>query len=81
MQAKEKPFVLTGTEVALVMKMSLLPIMIQSQIPPEIVAEAAKKLIEKGMLQPENMPTAKDIEEYDKLAEKLGIPTSTYRMS
>lgn len=81
MNTEEKPFFLTGSEVALVMKMALLPIKLQSQISPEVLAEAMTKLIEKGMLQPEDLPTDKDFEEYEKIAEKFGLPAATNIMN
>lgn len=72
---------LTGREVALLTKMAIFPMKVLSQLSPVTIAEATARLIEKGQLQPEDMPSPEDLDEIDALAVKLGLPPDGIKMS
>ena len=48
---------------------------ILSQIPPDVLKKATEKLIENGLLEPEDIPTQEDMEALDRLADRIGIPS------
>lgn len=72
----ERLIALSESESALLSKLSILPIKILSQIPPDVLKQATEKLIEKGLVGPEDIPTQADMEALDKIAERLGLPAT-----
>ena len=67
----ERLIALSESESELLSKLSILPIKILSQIPPDVL----KKATEKRLLEPEDIPTQEDMEALDRLADRIGIPS------
>ena len=71
----ERLIALSESESELLSKLPILPIKILSQIPPDVLKKATEKLIENGLLEPEDIPTQEDMEALDRLADRIGIPS------
>lgn len=71
----ERLIALSESESELLYRLSILPIKILSQIPPDDLKKATEKLIENGLLEPEDIPTKEDMEALDRLADRIGIPS------
>lgn len=71
----ERLVALSASESELLSRLSILPIKILSQIPPDVLKKATEKLIENGLLEPEDIPTQEDMEALDRLADRIGIPS------
>ena len=66
----ERLIALSESESALLSRLSILPVKILSQIPPDVLKKATEKLLE-----PEDIPTQEDMEALDRLADRIGIPS------
>lgn len=73
---KEPNVYITPQEVALLIKMSSIPLKIMSQLPEGTVAKAMVSLVEKGLLTPDDIPSPEEMKAFDELAKRLGIPSS-----
>ena len=71
----ERLIALSESESALLSRLSILPVNILSQITPDVLKKATEKLIENGLLEPEDIPTQEDMEALDRLADRIGIPS------
>ena len=72
---------LSPEELALLTKMALIPMKIQSKLDPKVIEAAVFKLVESGELTAEEIPTREEMKAMDSLAEKLGLPKNRSMMN
>ena len=68
---------LSASELELLSRLSILSIKLLSQLPFDVLKKTTEELIEKGLVDPEDIPTQEDMEALDRLAARIEIPSLT----